>query len=125
MTGQSVPVIADGTVVVGNSANASGNGNAGSYLVLISTSGCGGLTTCGTTPAIRASGAAGAVVFLAPNGRITFDGSAVAKAVAGYMVSMEGATVLNYEAGLSSITFDSSSGGGSSWITDTWKEITQ
>lgn len=122
---KSVPVIADGNVVVGNSANASGNGNSGSYLILVSTSNCGGLSSCGTTPAIRASGAAGAVVFLAPNGRITFDGSATAKAIAGHTISMEGATVLNYESGLSAVTFDSSSGGSSSWITDTWKEISQ
>jgi hypothetical protein len=71
------------------------------------------------------SGAAGAVVLLAPNGQVTFDGSASAKAVVAYKMSLTGATTLNYESGLATISFDGTSGGGSSWITDTWKEIYQ
>jgi len=121
---KSAVIVADGNIVVGNSANVSGNGNSASYLVMLSTNTCGGLTSCGSTSAITASGAAGAVVFMAPNGRITFDGSASAKGVVGYQVSLSGATVLNYESGLSSLSFDSV-GGGSSWITETWKEIYQ
>ena len=122
---KSVVVVVDGTVNIGNAANVSGNGTAGSYMVIVTTSQCGGLTACGGTSAMTISGAAGAVVLLAPNGQVLFNGSASAKAVAAYRMSLTGATTLNYESGLSAISFDGSSGGGSSWITDTWKEIYQ
>lgn len=121
---KSVVVVVDGTVNIGNAANVNGNGTAGSYMVIVTSSGCGGLTSCGGTSAMTISGAAGAVVLLAPNGQVTFNGSASAKAVVAYKMSLTGATTLNYESGLSTISFDGAVG-GSSWITDTWKEIYQ
>lgn len=122
----SLVVVVDGTANIGNAANVSGSGTAGSYMVIVSTSNCGGSSSCSGTPAVRLSGAAGAVVLLAPNGQVTFDGSASAKAVAAYKMSLTGATTLNYESGLSSIDFGGTGGGGgSTWITDTWKEIYQ
>lgn len=122
---KSVVVVVDGTVNIGNAANVNGNGTAGSYMVVLTTSQCEGLSTCGGTSAMTISGAAGAVVLLAPNGQVLFNGSASAKAVVAYKMSLTGATTLNYESGLSTISFDGTSGGGSSWITDTWKEIYQ
>lgn len=122
---KSVVVVVDGTVSIGNAANVNGNGTPGSYMVIVTTSGCGGITTCAGASAMTVSGAAGAVVLLAPNGQVTFDGSASAKAVVAYKMSLTGATTLNYESGLATISFDGTSGGGSSWITDTWKEIYQ
>jgi hypothetical protein len=122
--GRSVVIVVDGTVNIGNAANVTGSGTAGSYVVLISTSSCGGLTTCsGSVPAVTLEGAAGAVVLLAPNGRVLFRGSAAAKSVVAYKMSLEGDTDLNYESGLADIDFNSGPSG--SWVTDTWKEIYQ
>lgn len=120
-------VVVDGKINVGASGAVSGSGTSGSYIVFVTTSSCGGMTTCGGgAPAITVSGAAGAVVLLAPNGQVSFTGSASAKAVAAYKVFLDGSTQLNYETGLANINFTGSSGGGSSsWITDTWKEIYQ
>ncbi len=120
----SVVVVVDGTVNIGNAATVSGSGSPGSYVVLISTSSCGGLTTCsGSVPAVTLEGAAGAVVLLAPNGQVLFRGSASAKAVVSYKMSLEGATTLNYESGLADIEFNSGPSG--SWVTNSWKEIYQ
>ncbi len=120
-------LIADGKINVTASGAVSGSGTAGSYVLFVTTSTCGGTATCsGGASAITVSGAAGAVVLFAPNGKVAFTGSASAKAVAGYAVSLSGATQVNYESGLSSLTFSSTqSSGTSSWVTDTWKEIFQ
>lgn len=120
-------LVADGKINVGGSGGISGSGTSGSYVVFVTTSSCGGLTTCaGNLPAITISGAAGAVVLLAPNGKISFEGSASAKAAASYALKLSGATTINYESGLSNVVVSSGGGSGSSsWITDTWKEISQ
>ncbi|MBP6974495.1 MAG: hypothetical protein KBB54_00960 [Candidatus Pacebacteria bacterium] len=119
----SVVIVVDGTVNIGNAANVSGSGTAGSYMMIVTTSSCGGLTSCSGTSAVSLGGAAGAVVLLAPNGQVAFTGSASAKAVVAYKMSLVGATRLNYESGLADIEFNSGPSG--SWVTDSWKEIYQ
>lgn len=119
-------IVVDGKINVVASGAVSGSGTAGSYALIVTSSGCGGTTLCSGANAVSVSGAAGAVVLLAPYGKINFTGSASAKAVAGYALNLSGATTINYESGLSALTFGSTGGASaSSWVTDTWKEIFQ
>ncbi|MCF7865544.1 MAG: hypothetical protein K9M11_03490 [Candidatus Pacebacteria bacterium] len=118
-------IVADGTVQITSSASLSGSGTTGSYITVVTTSGCGGISTTCTNPAVALSGNSDAVVVFAPNGKIKFEGSARANALIAYAIDLSGNVRVNYNSALSTISYDdSTSGGGStSWITDTWKEI--
>jgi hypothetical protein len=116
-------IVSDGKMDISASGALQGSGNAASYLVLVTTSGCGGTTSCSGTAAVTVSGDAGAVVLLAPNGRIDFTGSARAKGAVAYGMSLTGSTNLIYESGLTDINF--TSGPSGAWSVDTWKEIAQ
>lgn len=116
-------IVVDGKINIIGSGAVSGSGTSGSYIIFLTTSNCGGTASCGGASAINVSGAAGAVVLLAPNGQVAFSGSASAKAVIAYKMSLTGATTLNYESGLADIEFNSGPSG--SWITNSWKEIYQ
>jgi hypothetical protein len=115
-------IVVDGLVDIGASGAIQGSGNSASYVLIATTSQCGGLATC-ANPAVKVSGSAGAVVLVAPYGRVNFEGSAGAKAVVAYGMTLSGSTSLNYESGLADIDF--SSGPSGSWNVDTWREIIQ
>jgi len=117
-------IVVDGKVNIGASGAIQGSGNSNSYVLIATTSQCGGLTTCASNvPAVAVSGSAGAVVLVSPYGRVDFTGSAGAKAVISYGMSLSGSTSLNYESGLADIDF--TSGPSGSWSVDSWREITQ
>lgn len=116
-------VVVDGKINIAASGAISGSGTSGSYVVFVTTSGCGGTTSCSGVSAITVSGSAGAVVLLAPDGQVSFSGSASAKAVVSYSMSLTGSTELIYESGLADIDFNSGPSGA--WVTDSWKEIYQ
>lgn len=114
-------IVVDGTVNIGASGAISGSGSSGSYVVIVSNSSCGGTTSCSGTYAITVTGAAGAVVLLTQNGGIDFEGSAGAKAAAGYLMNMSGSTNLTYDSGLADINF--TSGPSGAWNVSAWQEI--
>ncbi len=117
-------IVVDGKVDVGGSGQAYGSGTTGSYVVIVTTSTCGGTTTCTSdAPAVTLSGSAGAVVLLAPYGRIDFSGSAKAKAAVAYKMVMPGSTELEFESGLADISF--TSGPSGAWAVSSWQEIVQ
>lgn len=117
-------IVVDGRVDLGASGAIEGSGTSGSYVLITTTSTCGGLTTCASSvPAIKVSGSAGAVVLVAPYGRVDFEGSAGAKAVIAYGMNLSGSTSLTYESGLADMDF--SSGPSGSWNVDSWREIVQ
>ncbi len=115
-------IIVDGKVDIGASGAINGSGTSGSYVVIATTSQCGGYATC-AAPAIAVSGSAGAVVLIAPYGKVAFTGSAGAKAVVAYTMDLSGSTSLVYESGLADIDF--TSGPSGAWNVDSWREITQ
>lgn len=101
-----------------------GNGQVGSYVVVIADGqdcplGCLGMTN----RVITASGGTGSVVLVAPNGTIEFTGGASAKSAVARKMILSGGTTLNYESGLSNISFIS--GASSGWNVESWKEIEQ
>lgn len=108
-------IVVDGTVSLAGSGAVSGSGTAGSYIMIVSNS--------TANPAITVNGAAGAVVLVAPDGWVTFEGSASAKSAMAYGMNMTGATTLTYESGLADLSF--SSGPSGSWNVDSWREISQ
>lgn len=116
-------IVVDGLVNIGASGAIQGSGSSGSYIVIATTSGCGGITSCSGTNAVTVSGSAGAVVLLAKNGGMAFTGSAGAKGAVAYSMNMSGSTNLVYETGLADINF--SSGPSGSWNVSSWKEIAQ
>ncbi len=116
-------IVTDGKINISASGGVVGSGNSSSYIVMITTSGCGGTTSCSGASAITVSGAAGAVVLISPDGKIDFSGSASAKGAIGYGMSLTGNTWLYYDSGLADINF--SSGPSGSWNVSSWQEISQ
>lgn len=113
-------IIVDGTVTIGGSAPVNGSGTSGSYILLVSLSDCPTSPSCGSDKAIEISGAAGAVVLVAQNGTVSFSGSAQAKQVTAYKLSLSGTTTVTYESGLADMSFSNSPSG--TWNIDSWKE---
>jgi len=118
-------IVTDGRIYLSGSGGISGSGTSGSYVILATTSGCGGNgggTTCaGGTDAINVSGAAGAVALMSPYGNTTFTGSGSAKASATYSMVINGGATLTYDSGLANMSF--SSGPSGAWNVNSWQEI--
>lgn len=105
-------IIADGTVTVSGGGHATGSGDSGSYIMLLSLS--------DSTSAVTISGGAGAVIAYAMRGTLTVSGGASLKEATGYKMLIEGGSSITYESGLMNNNF--SSGPGGSWGIDSWEE---
>ncbi len=114
-------LVADGSITVAASGGVTGSGTSGSYVILTSNKTCTTTSNCLSNPSISVTGAAGAVVLNALNGGVTLSGSAGVKAIVAKALSMDGATSLTYESGLSDISF--TSGPSGSWTKQSWKEV--
>lgn len=112
-------IVADGWLDLGGSGKLNGTGQTGSYILFATTSYC-DVSFCSNHNAIDVSGSAGSVVLYAPYGTVSFLGSARAKAVVAYKMSLSGSTEVNYETGLESMYFSGGSSGG--WSIGDWKE---
>lgn len=116
-------IVVDGTTDLTGGAYVSGNGNSGSYALLVSTNTNCALPTSCSDYAIEASGGTGSVVISAQKGGIRFTGGASAKAATANYMTLTGGTTLDYEVGLASVNF--SSGPGGTWSVSSWKEVAQ
>lgn len=105
-------VVADGTILVGNNANFTGSGTAGSFIMLLSTS--------TSTGAITLQNNAGAVVLYAANGTVNVSNNAGASAINGYKINLSNNAVINYQTGLTNANFVNGPSG--SWNASSWKE---
>lgn len=112
-------IVSDGWVNLGGSGGVYGSGAPNSYVIIATKSTC--PVGCGTTPAISVSGSAGSVVVSAPDGTVSFTGSAGVKSVVAKTMTMSGSTEINYDSGLADLDF--TSGPSGSWTVDTWKEV--
>lgn len=112
-------IVSDGWVNLGGSGGVYGSGAPNSYVIIATKSTC--PVGCGTTPAVEVSGSAGSVVVSAPDGTVSFSGSAKVKSVVAKTMSMIGSTEINYDSGLADLDF--TSGPSGSWTVDTWKEV--
>lgn len=115
-------IITDGQVYIGGSGDADGNGQTGSYLMIITNSTCAGGSTCSGKYAITVDGGSGAVVLNAEKGTIDLGGSAAINEATGNELILDGGgTTVTYQSGLANPNF-SSGPSGSFNITD-WREL--
>ncbi|MFA5934904.1 MAG: choice-of-anchor R domain-containing protein [Candidatus Paceibacterota bacterium] len=99
-----------------------GSGTAGSYPVVVSTSVCPSTTPCAeNSSAISLSGGAGAVVLIAPFGKININGGSGARGVTADSIYISGGGMVTYETGLANLSFSSGPSGG--WSINGWKEL--
>lgn len=114
-------IVVDGTTNLGGGGGINGSGQTGSYILIVSTSVCDGVSTCGTTPAILVGGGASAVILNAQNGTINIGGGANLKEATANKITLSGGAVINYESGLADIKFTSGPSGG--YTINSWNEV--
>ena len=114
-------LVTDGTVTIGGSGAANGDGQAGSYLMIVTTSNCAGGSTCSGAYAISVSGGSGAIVLNAQKGTIDLSGSAAINEATANQLIIDGNTTVTYQSGLANPNFSTGPSGGFN-ITD-WREL--
>lgn len=120
-------IISDGYILLENLIEFQGSGQAGSYVLLISTNDCNGITSptglpCTTgNSAIYVSNNAGTVILFTPKGQMYFKNNAGAKEATGYRLFLENNAIITYDSGLANSNF--SSGPGAGYVINSWKEI--
>lgn len=119
--GTSGVIVTDGTVTATGGGRFEGNGSAGSYLLVVTTSDCPASPSCSGDAAVEVSGGTGAVVLNAQQGTIEFSGGAQAKQATAKKIEMSGGTSVHYETGLADMNFNSGPSG--SWGVEAWDEI--
>ena len=116
-------ILSNGWLDLEGSGQLNGTGQAGSYLLFVTTSSSSAYK-CSTKPDVYGdicvSGAAGSVILNAQNGTIVFTGSASAKEATAYKMVLIGNDSVNYESGLANVNF--TSGPSGSWHIGGWKE---
>lgn len=121
-------IIADGWINTGNGSTFSGSGQAGSYLMALSTiEGCNGeegLSWCGgqenDAGIILENNVTGAV-FYTTKSMIVLNNNAYVKEIIGYKVKLKQNSFVRYETGLMNANFTSGPSGG--WNIKSWKEV--
>ena len=106
-------VMADGNISVSGGADATGSGEEGSYMLLLSES------TSGSAASI--SGGSGAVLLYAAEGTLTISGGADLKGGTAKRIVVSGGSDVTYESGLADMHFASGSEAG--FAIAQWKEI--
>lgn len=114
-------IVVDGKVVIGGSAKATGSGQAGSYIMIVSNSTCPTGGSCSSSPAIDMSGSGGAVILNAQKGTINFSGSANANEATANAITMSGSTVITYQTGIVNANFSTGPSGG--FNISSWREV--
>ncbi|OHA77701.1 MAG: hypothetical protein A2564_03455 [Candidatus Wildermuthbacteria bacterium RIFOXYD1_FULL_50_12] len=108
-------IVADGKILLDNNSVSSGSGQAGSYLMYLSTS------TDAGSEAIALKNNAQADILYTNNSTILIDNNARLREVAGDGIRLGNNARLVYEIGLQNVTFVNGTGGG--WEVTSWKEI--
>ena len=118
-----------GTIVADGNVNFTGNngfrssGQAGSYILLVTTSTCPDGPSCGggSTKAITIGNNADAVILNAQNGTISFSNNAEVNQATAKTIMAGNNTIITYIEGLADVNF--SSGPSGTWNIDSWKEV--
>ncbi|OGZ67389.1 MAG: hypothetical protein A3C58_03815 [Candidatus Staskawiczbacteria bacterium RIFCSPHIGHO2_02_FULL_34_10] len=105
-------ILANGTISPGNSSVLQGSGQAGSYLLVLSTS--------TSNSAINIGNSASGAIFYTTAGGIKASNSFSAREVTGYKLIMSNSATITYESGLADVLF--TSGPGGSWKVTSWGE---
>ena len=110
---QSGVLVFDGTTNLANNCVIKGTGQAGSYLML--------LTTNSANPAMSISNNTQTGIFYASNGYINMANNSAVKEVTAYGLNLSNNVTVTYETGLANIFF--TSGPGAGWKLSSWQEI--
>ncbi len=105
-------IVLDGTVDTGNSSTLSGSGQAGSYLLILSTS--------TSSSALQISNNATGALFYASAGTVVVNNNVQVKGLTGYRISLNNNATIIYESGLANTQFTSGPSGG--WKVSSWGE---
>ncbi|MBI1866172.1 MAG: hypothetical protein HYS02_00190 [Candidatus Staskawiczbacteria bacterium] len=103
-------ILSDGTITPSNSSALQGSGQAGSYLLVLSTN--------ASNSAITVSNSATGAIFYTSAGGVTVSNIFAAREVTGYKLIMNNNAVITYESGLASAFFSSGPSGG--WKVVSW-----
>lgn len=119
-------IIAEGWIDARNNAIFSGSGQAGSYIMAISTiQGCNGGTQqsqCAPdNSAIKLDNNVTGAIFYTTNSMITLENNVNVKEVIGYKVKLKNNAIIRYETGILNANFTSGPSGG--WNIKSWKEV--
>jgi hypothetical protein len=118
----SAVILTDKYAKIDGGGSFEGSGTTGSYPVVVSTSVCPSTTPCAeNNSAISLSGGAGAVVLIAPFGKININGGSGARAVTADSIYISGGGIVTYETGLANLSFSSGPSGG--WSINSWGEL--
>ena len=109
-------ILTEGVITVENNVILNGSGQAGSYVLLLSTKN----DTTNPVVDIR-NNAEGSVIYYANSGLIYLANNMYAREVTGYKIQIANNAIIQYESGLEETNF--SSGPGGSWEITSWKEI--
>ena len=110
-------IVADGRIVASNNMILRGSGEAGSYILILSTNN----SVNPSAPAISVSNNAAGAIFYTNNGMIYLGNNMRAREVTGYKIKINNNAIIEYESGLENAVF-SSGPGGSGKVTE-WQEI--
>ena len=111
-------MITDGKIKIKPGTYLTGTGQAGSYLLLLSTD---SETESISNPAIDVDNNSDTAIFYTTQGLIVLRNNIQTKEVTGYKVYLDNNAEILYESGLRDASF--SSGPGASWQVTSWKEI--
>jgi hypothetical protein len=114
-------LVTDGVVEIPGSGKATGSGQTGSYMIIVTTSSCPTGSSCSGHNAVEMSGSGGAVILNAQKGTINFSGSAKANEATANKITMSGSTEVIYESGITNPTFKDGPSG--SFNISGWKEL--
>ncbi len=114
-------LVTDGRVTISNNATFAGSGQAGSYMLVVTTSDCPISASCGGSNAIDVSNNAGTVILNAQKGTVHVSNNAGAKEITAYRVELDNNSTVTYESGLANVNFTSGPGGG--YDIGSWQEI--
>lgn len=110
-------IIADGKIITNNNVILRGSGQAGSYIMVLSTNN----SLDPASPAINVLNNASGAIFYTTSGLIYLNNNMVAREITGYKVQIQNNAVIQYESGLQNASFTSGTGG--SWEVAGWREI--
>lgn len=110
-------IIADGKIILRDSASVEGSGEEGSYLMLLSTN----TSLDAASPAIFAGNSSETAIIYTSDGLVVVANSIELREVTGYKLYLSDSATVVYEVGLEDASF--TSGPGGSWEVVSWKEI--
>ncbi|MDO8493028.1 MAG: hypothetical protein Q7S19_00580 [bacterium] len=113
-------LIADGRVNVSNNSSFGGSGQAGSYIMTLTTSDCPTSSSCAGAYAMDIANNAGAVILNAQKGTIHMSNGSAAKQLTAYKVFFDNNSSIDYEQGVTNTSFVNGPTGG--WNISSWAE---